>query len=74
MIPEIEVDFRLYGLGILPEDITNILGIFPTKAWCAGDPFEVTELRKGFKKRTCGYLLQNNERKLMIFLIYLFPC
>jgi len=45
MIPEIEVEFRLIGTEILPDEITQQLGMNPTSTWLEGDYVPKTKLR-----------------------------
>ncbi len=46
MIPEISVEFSIYGTQITPEEITALLGMNPTQTYRLGDFIERTKVRR----------------------------
>src|SRR5574340_1223427 len=57
MEPEIKVDFLIAG-NFDPEEITNVLGISPTKSWKKGDLISGTTIARKFD----GWILSAAER------------
>lgn len=53
MVPEVGVAFLLLGENISPEQVTNRVGLQPTRAWRRGDSVQETLL----KRREDGWLL-----------------
>jgi hypothetical protein len=56
MKSEISVTFTLTGLNFKPDDITNKLGIIPTKTWLVGDLINPKTL---LKRKENGWSLQS---------------
>lgn len=46
MIPEIKAEFILTGKQISPDEITRLLGMYPTRTWKEGDFIQETKLRR----------------------------
>ena len=44
MIPKIKVEFRLTGTKILPEEITDLIGVSPTRVFRMGESIQGTKL------------------------------
>jgi hypothetical protein len=59
MLPEIQTEFCLTGLKILPEEITNSLGVSPTRTWLVGDSIEGTLIQRKHN----GWSLSTNLKR-----------
>jgi hypothetical protein len=46
VLPIIQADFIITGTDILPDQITQELGISPTRTWRLGDSIQETQLRR----------------------------
>ena len=51
MKPEMEVEFCIFGTRLLPEEITRLVGIHPTRTWNVGE----------FIQRNIGGVIQNSK-------------
>jgi hypothetical protein len=45
MIPKIKVELRLTGLNISPDEITNLVGVSPTRIFRIGESIQETDLK-----------------------------
>ena len=46
MVPKIQVEFRITGIQVLPDKITQLLKLNPTRTWSVGDFIQGTKLRR----------------------------
>jgi len=70
MDPEIRVEFILTGTKITPDEITNLLGITPTKTWEHGEPIKGTILRRKYN----GWCFSiENEKESLDLMDYIQP-
>jgi hypothetical protein len=59
MIPRIEVEFRITGTRKLPEEITQLVMINPTRTWYEGESIQGTNL----KRKHNGWCLSHGRPK-----------
>jgi hypothetical protein len=60
MNAEIKVEFIITGTQITPEEISNLLGLTPTRTWREGDLIQATRLV--YKQN--GWCLSNKENSI----------
>jgi hypothetical protein len=46
MRPRLDIEFRIYGTRIDSEQITNLIGVAPTRTWTLGESIQKTNLRR----------------------------
>ncbi len=63
MISEIGVAFLLHGENVSPEEITNLVGLQPTRTWRMGDSVQKTLL----KHKKDGWLLGLPRKRTINF-------